>query len=131
MDHVNYVLITVKFVMYSVTHLFVINAMKVTQWMEVVYVLNVNQVVKVVNFQVLQKKVQYVKNVTMDYMLTNKVNVNYAHHNVRLVIKTKIVLIMKMENSFLVIMLLTVGLDVKNVALKILPSVEFANQDFI
>jgi len=98
--------------------------------MEVVYVLNVNQVVKVVNFQVLQK-VQYVKNVTMDYMLTNKVNVDYAHHNVRLVIKTKIVLIMKMENSFLVIMLSTVGLDVKNVALKILPSVEFANQDII
>ena len=130
MVHVNCVLEIVKFVMYSVIHLFVINVMKVTQWMEVVYVLNVNQAVNFVNFQVLEK-VQYVKNVMMDYMLTMKVNVNYAHHNVRPVIKTKIVLIMKMEKSFLVIMLLIVGLDVKNVAFLILPSVEFANQDII
>ena len=98
--------------------------------MEVVYVLNVNQAVNFVNFQVLEK-VQYVKNVMMDYMLTMKVNVNYAHYNVRPVIKTKIVLIMKMEKSFLVIMLLIVGLDVKNVNLMILPSVEFVNQDII
>ena len=60
-----------------------------------------------------------------------KVNVNYAHHNVRLVIKTNNVLIMKMENSFLEIMLSIVGLDVKNVAMMILPSVEFASQDII
>ena len=92
--------------------------------------LNVNQAVNVVNFQVLEK-VQYVKNVMMDYMLTKKVNVNYAQHNVRLVIKTNNVLIMKMENSFIIILLSIVGLDVKNVATKILPSVEFANQDII
>ena len=106
------------------------NVMMVTQWMEVVYVLNVKQVADSANSQV-PEEVQSVKNVILDYMLMRMELVEYVLHNVRLVIKTNNVLIMKMENSFLEIMLSIVGLDVKNVAMMILPSVEFASQDII
>ena len=64
--------------------------------MEVVYVLNVKQVVDFVNSQVLEE-VQSVKNVILDYMLMRMELVEYVLQNVRLVIKISNVSTMLME----------------------------------